>query len=92
MIEAYNKESTEVKGQLPKEKSGKKALIISGTYQADTGRSILRVEAPGYYADRFLLGPLGWVNAGEAFNPDGGKPSKGHYIVRKSKKGLDLSP
>jgi ABC-type Fe3+-hydroxamate transport system substrate-binding protein len=60
--------------------------------QVPPGKSILRVEAPGGYSDRFLLEPLGCVNVGGFFKPSNGKAAKGHYPVRKKKSGMVLSP
>lgn len=87
----YAKELAAVRADLPKSTRGKTVVIINGTYQPDTGKSLLRVEAPGFYADRFLLGPMGCVNAGSAFQ-EHGTVSNGHYPVRKIKGKADLSP
>jgi ABC-type Fe3+-hydroxamate transport system substrate-binding protein len=39
-----------------------------------------------------MLKPLGCTNVGEVFNPEHAKPSKGHYMVKKSRGGFDFSP
>jgi len=87
----YAKELASVRAELPESARGKTVVIINGTYQPDTGKSLLRVEAPDFYADRFLLGPLGCVNAGSVFQ-EHGTLSNGHYPVRKIKGKADLSP
>jgi len=87
----YVKELDAVKAALPESARGKSVVVINGTYQADTGKSMLRVEAPNFYADRFLLTPLGCSNAGDAFR-EHGEISNGHYPVRKIKGQADLSP
>ena len=92
VIEKYKKQLARVKAKLPTEKSGKKVIIFSGTYQSSTGKSMLRVEAPDGYSDRFLLEPLGCVNVGDSFKPSNGKAAKGHYSVRKKKGGMVLDP
>jgi ABC-type Fe3+-hydroxamate transport system substrate-binding protein len=92
VIAEYDKALAAAKSKLPAEKSGKRVVIFNGTYQAAGGRSMLRVEAPGGYSDKYLLEPLGWVNAGDCFEPQGGKVSKGHYPVKKKKSGLVLDP
>jgi ABC-type Fe3+-hydroxamate transport system substrate-binding protein len=92
LITAYEKALAAAKAKLPVDKAGKKVIIFNGTYQAASGRSMLRVEAPGGYSDRYLLAPLGCVNVGDCFKPEGGEPSKGHYPVRKRKSGLVLDP
>lgn len=60
-----------------------KAVIIRGTYQVESGKTFLRVETPGGYADRFLLEPLGIRNVGDQVVPPGKVPAKGHITVRK---------
>ncbi len=92
VIERYRKQLASAQSKLPKEKTGKRVIIFNGIYQATTGKSMLRVEAPGGYADRFLLSKLGCINAGDAFKPDDGKPTKGHYMVPKKKGILSLKP
>lgn len=88
LIASYKKNLSRAKALLPDSKLGKKVLILSSTYQNSSGKLMLRVEAPGGYADRFLLDPLGCVNVGDAFKPADGKPDKGHYPVKKKKGGL----
>ena len=70
----------------------KRVVILNGTYQPSSGKFIVRVEVPDSYSDQFLLEKLGCVNVGEAFNPKMKKAAKGHYPVRKIKKGMDLAP
>lgn len=92
LIEEYNKNLAKAQAKLPKEKLGKKILILSGTYQQGTGKPMLRVEAPGGYSDQFFLEPMGCVNVGDSFKPADGKASKGHYPVSKKKSGPVLEP
>ena len=92
VIEKYNRALTAALAGLPAEKSGKKVIILYGTYQPSTGKTMLRVEAPGGYADRFLLKKIGCTNAGDAFKPASGKAAKGHYPVRKKKGDMVLDP
>jgi hypothetical protein len=92
VIEKYEKALAAAKSKLPSEKTGKKVVIFNGIYQPSSGKSMLRVEAPGGYADRFLLAPLGYVNAGDCFRPANGKSQKGHFPVPKKKGGFVLDP
>jgi ABC-type Fe3+-hydroxamate transport system substrate-binding protein len=92
VIADYEKALAAAKASLPVNGSGKKVIIFNGTFQASSGKSMLRVEAPGGYSDRYLLEPLGCVNVGDCFKPEKGQPSKGHYPVRKRKSGLVLAP
>ena len=61
----------------------KKVVIINGTYQPATGKAFLRIEAPGGYADRFLLRPMGIENACYQMVDAEKLPSKGHIAIRK---------
>ncbi|PIE53827.1 MAG: hypothetical protein CSA35_08925 [Dethiosulfovibrio peptidovorans] len=94
LLEKWDKQTVAIQKMLPKEvkKSGKKAVVFHGTFHRSSGKVGLRVEAPGFYADTFFLSKLGYRNVGEVFNPSGKKPRKGHFQVKKTKKGLDLSP
>ena len=58
-------------------------VIIRGTYQEGTGKTFLRVEAPGGHADRFLLREMGSENAGAGLYPAGREAVKGHVPVRE---------
>jgi len=87
LIEEYSKNLARAQAKLPGEKLGKKVLIINGTYQKSTGKPMLRIEAPGFYSDRFFLAPMGCVNVGDAFKPADGKAAKGHYPVAKRRTG-----
>jgi ABC-type Fe3+-hydroxamate transport system substrate-binding protein len=83
LIASYRKSLTTSRSTLPKEKLGKNVVIIRGVYQIETSKGFLMLEAPGYYADRFLLEPLGCTNANQALVPENAKPNKGHYILPK---------
>jgi len=92
LIERYHTELAAAKNNLPKTRSGKKVIIFSGIYQASTGKSFLRLEAPGGYSDRFLLEPLGCINVGDRFNPGNAKVGEGYYPVQKKKGMMALDP
>ena len=92
LVETYRNAMDKASAKLPQEKSGKKVLLLNGIFQGSTGRTILRVEAPGGYTDQFLLNVLGFVNCGDVFKPEGGEAEKGYYMVRRQKGGADLSP
>jgi hypothetical protein len=83
LIKRYKKAMAKAKDALPKEKSGKKVVIISGTYQSATGKAFLRVEMPGGYSDRFLLDPIGCINVGDVLKSETKKVDKGHFQIRK---------
>ncbi len=88
----YTKKMAAAKKKLPANPSGGKAVILNGTFQPSSGKIMLRVEAPGGYSDTFMLEKFGYTNAGDAFKPTDGKKSKGHYPVKKTKKGVNLKP
>lgn len=58
-------------------------MILNGVFQASSGKSFLRVESPGGYADQFLLSELKSTNVGNEMVKSGKKQSKGHYSIRK---------
>ncbi len=92
VIAKYKKQLAKAEKGLSQKAAGKKVVIFNGTFQPSSGKSTLRVEAPGGYADTFILSKLGCINAGDAFKPQGGKADKGHYPVKKNKNGMILTP
>ncbi|PIE68782.1 MAG: hypothetical protein CSA21_05815 [Deltaproteobacteria bacterium] len=92
LIAKYHKDMAMTKQLMPAKPLNKRVVIIKGVYQPSSGKSLLSAEAPGMYSDRFMLKPLGCTNVGEVFNPGDAKPAKGHYMIKKSRKGFDLSP
>lgn len=92
LIQSYRKDLQKTKQMIPDNLKSKEIIIINGTYQPATGKSLLRVEAPGGYADKYLLNQLGCSNVGNVFKLGDMPPAKGHYMVRKNRNGFDLSP
>ena len=90
LINEYNMKMERTKEKIKDLDRSRKVLIINGIYQRKTGRVMLQVEAPGGYADQFLLDPLECENVGGAFQVGDKEPAKGHYRVPKSRKGLVL--
>jgi hypothetical protein len=79
----YTKAMEKSREKIAGQQFARTVVILRGTYQAATGKTFLRVEAPGGYADRFLLKPMGIENVGGKVVAAGKKPSKGHVAVRK---------
>ena len=79
----YAKAIKKTHAKMAERQFAKTAVIVRGTYQAATGKTFLRVETPGGYADRFLLNPMGIENVGAKVYKTNKKPSKGHVAVRK---------
>ncbi len=75
---AYAGEMKKVEELLPAEKTGRRVLVLNGVYAAATGKTFVRVEAPGGYTDQYILDPLGCVNAADVLVGDGTGISKGH--------------
>lgn len=90
LIKEYKTKLSKVKAKQPGKKINKKVLILSGAYQQSTGKSMLRVEAPGGYSDYFFLEPMGCINVGGIFKSSDGKLTKGHYAVKRQKRGSNL--
>ena len=90
VITQYKKSLAKNKKSISGVNSEKTAVIFNGMYQETNGKTMLRVEASGGYSDRFLLNPLGYTNIGDGFKNGDEEPSKGHYLVRKNRKGMVL--
>jgi len=89
LIERYTEDLDKAKKGLRVSPGGRKAIVFSGTY-TETGKTFLRVEAPGGYSDCFLLKPLGYENAGDVFKKATGK--EWFYPVVKKRGNWDFSP
>jgi hypothetical protein len=83
ILQQYNTAMGKTHHKIEGKQFAQKAVLLRGTYQAGTGKAFLRIEAPGGYADRFLLKPLGIENVGGSMVSSGQKPVKGHIIIRK---------
>lgn len=92
LIKTYKKQMARTKKKLEGCSMDAEVVILNGVYQPASGRVMLRAEAPGGYADKFLLEPLGCVNKGAVFQSGDAKPSKGHYMLKKSRQGPVLKP
>jgi len=79
----YTKAMEKTRKKMAGQQFARTVVILRGTYQATTGKTFLRVEAPGGYADRFLLKPMGIENVGGKVVAAGKKHSKGHVAIRK---------
>jgi hypothetical protein len=79
----YTRAMDKTRKKMAGQQFARTVVILRGTYQAATGKTFLRIEAPGGYADRFLLKTMGIENVGGKVVADGKKPSKGHVAVRK---------
>jgi len=66
--------------------------VISGTFQTATGKSFLRLEAPGGYTDTYILDMLKARNLADAVITPRDKISKGHLSIRKIDKILAANP
>ena len=83
LLAGYGKAMEKTREMMAGKRFKAKTVIIRGTYQDETGKVFLGIEAPGGYADRFLLQPLGIRNVGDRMVPGGKQPSKGHIPLRK---------
>lgn len=83
VLASYDKAMSQAKEKIAGRRYAGKVVIINGVYQAATGKTFLRIEAPGGYADRFLLSAMGSRNVGDACLAAKKSPSKGHYAIRK---------
>jgi len=80
---AYAKASADLEAKIAQGKPGKRVVVLNGVYQPETTKTFIRVELPGGYSDKFILGPLGCQNVGDGLVPKGQTPDKGHVTIRK---------
>jgi len=83
LLNNYEKNLAKVMKNIEKKSFAKRVVILNGVFQSSSGKSFLRVESPGGYADQFLLAALKSTNVGNEMVKSGKKPSKGHYAIRK---------
>ena len=82
LIEHRRAVQAEAERLLPLPIAGKRVVILEGVYQPGTGKAFVRVELPGGVSDRFLLEPLGLVNAGNGLA--GGEGANGRFRMIRS--------
>ncbi len=83
LMAKYDKNMELAKKNLIKAMPKQKVVLLSGTFQRNTGKTFLRVEAPGGYSDRYMLAPLKAENVGNALASKSAKIAKGHFTIRK---------
>ena len=83
LMDKYNKDMKLAEKNLAKIRPKQKVVLLSGTFQRDTGKTFLRVEAPGGYSDQYMLAPLKAKNVGNALASENAKTTKGHFTIRK---------
>ncbi|NDV19064.1 ABC transporter substrate-binding protein [Pseudodesulfovibrio sp. JC047] len=85
VIASYEKAMKKVEAAMPAKKLGRRVLVLNGNYSVATGKTFIRIEAPGGYSDQYMLDPLGCVNASKAMLTDTMKVSKGHVSAGRLK-------
>nr|WP_319395292.1 cbb3-type cytochrome c oxidase subunit I [uncultured Desulfobacter sp.] len=83
LLDNYEKSLARTMKNIETKTFAKRVVILNGVFQASSGKSFLRVESPGGYADQFLLSVLKSTNVGNEMVTPGKKSSKGHYSIRK---------
>ncbi|WP_319468616.1 ABC transporter substrate-binding protein [uncultured Pseudodesulfovibrio sp.] len=78
VIGKYKADMKKVEASLAKGGLGKRVLVINGNYSTSSGKTFLRIEAPGGYTDQYILGPLGCTNVAGEMITETMKISKGH--------------
>ncbi|MFH1139630.1 MAG: ABC transporter substrate-binding protein [Pseudomonadota bacterium] len=86
LIERYNQEAAVVEKNIPKEKIGKKVLVLNGVYQPATGKTFVQMESKGGYGEMFFLDRLGCENVTSTLGiaQTGNKP----YVTVRNLKSL----
>ena len=82
LITTYKAALQRSKAKMPKEKLGKKVLVLNGIVVAKSAHTFIQVVAPGGYADRFFLKPMGCINVGNLIKPEGVKVKRGSFLLR----------
>ncbi len=92
LIAAYEKEMARARQRMAALPRGLRVALVSGTFQAQTGKSFLRLEAAGGYTDELILKPMGAVNVAAEVLAADAKISKGHAVLRRLDKVLEARP
>lgn len=92
VIASYNERMAKVEKSIPKQKLGLRVLILNGVYSDATGKTFIRVEAPGGYTDQYILEPLGCTNAGAPMVGDESRISKGHAMTARLRGMAEANP
>ncbi|MCG8567960.1 MAG: ABC transporter substrate-binding protein [Desulfobacterales bacterium] len=92
LMEKYERDMAVARKNLERVSPGKRVVILSGTFQRDTGKSFLRVEAPGGYSDKYMLAPMAAENVGLGLKKGNGKIAKGHFTIRKLSPLVQINP
>jgi hypothetical protein len=79
----YNKALAKTRKKMSGKSFAKRVVVLKGIYQSETGKAFVQVEAPGGYADTFLLSVTGSKNVGNLLAGKDAEPAKGHYTIRK---------
>ncbi|MCJ2163519.1 MULTISPECIES: ABC transporter substrate-binding protein [unclassified Pseudodesulfovibrio] len=79
----YETAMKKVEAQLPKAGYGRRVVILNGNYSVATGKTFIRIEAPGGYTDQYILTPLGCTNVAGEMLTDSMKVSKGHVSASR---------
>lgn len=91
LVQDYGKQLAKLEEMKKQPALNRKVVILNGIMQEGTGKSFIRVEAPGGYSDKYLLGPLGCENVGGMLAGER-KVDKGHVTVRSLAKLKDIQP
>ena len=83
----YTRSLKRIRNAIPATRADKKILILHGW-----GKRGVRVEAPGGYSDRFLLEPLGCINAGSLIKKQDTKVNKGYFPLKSWQAVLKANP
>lgn len=82
LIASYASALARAEKRMPKEKLGKKVLVLNGIMFGKTGNSYIQVEASNGYADNLFLGPMGCENVGNLLTTSQAEISKGYFPLK----------
>jgi hypothetical protein len=92
LIADYEKALQRARMRLAAVPRGLRVAVLSGTFQAATGKCFTRLEAAGGYSDAMVLEAAGAVNVAADIVREGEKIHKGHLVLRRLDRVLAARP
>jgi len=92
LVASYEKRMKKTEKLMPANGLKRRVVVLNGKYSAATGKTFVRLEAPGGYSDQYILNPLGCTNVAGAMISDTMKLSKGHVSCPRLKGLIEANP
>ncbi|MBI9080660.1 MAG: ABC transporter substrate-binding protein [Pseudodesulfovibrio sp.] len=92
LLASYEKNMEKTEKLIPASGLNKRVVVLNGKYSTATGKTFVRLEAPGGYSDQYILNPLGCTNVAGEMISDTMKLSKGHVSCSRLKGLIKANP